>query len=112
MAARERATSALAELITHHAASFPDVVVATVVVAGVAVDALREATAAAEVLVLGRHNGSERDGRNLGSVTRQLINTARCPTFVAPPIHRGTRDLSRTTSVSDARPQSSAASLC
>ena len=42
-------------------------VVAQIVVAGEAVDALREATASAELLVIGRHSGKERDARSLGS---------------------------------------------
>jgi nucleotide-binding universal stress UspA family protein len=110
-AAHERARSALAELIDHYAGSFPDVVVAQIVVAGEAVDALREATASAELLVIGRYSGKQREARSLGSVARQLINTARCPTLVAPPIQAGTdTGPSRVTSISDARPQSSPSS--
>jgi nucleotide-binding universal stress UspA family protein len=110
-AAPRRATSALGDLINRYAGSFPEVFVAQVVVAGEAVAALLVATAAAELLVIGRHNGSERDGRNLGSVARQLINTARCPTLVALPIQPGARDdWSRSGSVSDERQQSSTAS--
>ena len=93
-AAHDRATSALAELIDHYAGNFPDVVVAQIVVAGEAVDALRDATASAELLVIGRHSGKQREARSLGSVARQLINTARCPTLVAPPIHASTNDWS------------------
>ena len=91
--------------------SFPEVVVAQIVVTGDAGDALREATATAELLVIGRHGGREPDARSLGSLTRQLINTARCPILVAPPIHRPVRDgQSQVASISDARPQSSASS--
>ena len=85
-ATHDRARSALAELIDHYARRFPDVVVAEIVVAGEAVDALREASASAELLIIGRHSGKQRDLHRLGSVTRHLINTARCPTLIAPPI--------------------------
>jgi nucleotide-binding universal stress UspA family protein len=105
--AHDRAASALAELIDYYAGSFPDVVVAQIVVAGEAVDALREATASAELLVIGRYSGKQREARNLGSVARQLINTARCPTLVTPPIQVGTdTGPSRVISITDPRPQS------
>jgi nucleotide-binding universal stress UspA family protein len=107
-AAHDLATSALAELIKHHARSFPDVVVVQIVLAGDAVDALREATASAELLVIGRNGGKERDPRALGSRARQLINTAHCPILVAPPsVRPGARDGQFwAASVSDSRRQS------
>ena len=110
-AAHARATSALAELINHYAGSFPDVVVAQIVVMGDAVDVLREATLAAEVLVIGRRGGQEHEARGLGSQARQFINTARCPILVAPPIPAGSRDgKSHAASIGDVRPASSASS--
>ena len=57
-AAHDRARSALAEAIDRYAGSFPNVVVSQIVVAGDAVDALSETTATAELLVIGRHDGT------------------------------------------------------
>jgi nucleotide-binding universal stress UspA family protein len=110
-AAHDRATPALTVVINRYAGSFPEVVVAQIVVAGYAIDALREATAFAELLVIGRHGDSEGGVRSLGSVARQLINTARCPILVATPNPTGAGyGPTQSASISDARPASSASS--
>ena len=99
------------EALDRWAANFPHVVVNHITIAGDAVEVLQEASAAAELLVIGRHRGKERALRSLGHRARQLINTAQCPVVVAAPARTGTGDdQSRLASLSDARQRSSASS--
>lgn len=77
------------EALNRWADTYPDVLIDRLPLAGDPVAVLRAASASAELLVIGRHDGQKRDGRSLGPLARQLIDTAQCPVLVPARIGMG-----------------------
>lgn len=81
----EQAHLYLAESIAGWRERYPDVAVHTTVVRRHPADALVAASAAAELLVVGRHARRMRFGALLGSVSLGVLHHATCPVAVIPP---------------------------
>ena len=84
-AAAHGLAASVSDALERWAARFPEVLVNHLTIPGDAFGVLRDASEAAELLIIGRHDGREHEPRSLGSQARQLINTARCPVLVAAP---------------------------
>jgi len=89
-AAAHGLAASASDVLDRWASRFPDVLVNHLIIAGDAVEVLREASAAAELLVIGRRGGKARDPHTLGSRARQLISSAQSPVLVAAPMWTGT----------------------
>ena len=82
----------MADALRRYTARSPNVEVSQVDLSGDAVELLADASESAELLVVARRADQDPDARGLGSLTRQLINTARCPILIASPIRKDARD--------------------
>ena len=78
------AARSLAEQLAGHRDRYPDVEVQQIAYCGEPVPVLVDLARQHELLVVARHSQGHRGKRNLGSVTRRVIEEASCPVLVTP----------------------------
>jgi len=83
-AGRTACRAQLAEQLAGYRDRYPDVAVHELVLAGEPEPVLADLSRSHELLVVARHTEGHRARRNLGAVTRRIIEEAHCPVLVTP----------------------------